>query len=38
MGLNDLMINAAKAKGVKLEDFVIPNPELIPKDVRSKVV
>ena len=82
MGLNDLMINAAKAKGVKLlslqiprevmeqqaadkgdvrffelaylkaamqtprkltarvklEDFVIPNPELIPDDVRSKVM
>ena len=81
MGLNDLMVNAAKAKGVKLlslqiprevmeqqaadkgdvrffelaylkavvqtprrqtarvklEDFVIPNPELIPDDVRSKV-
>ena len=81
MGLNDLMANAAKAKGVKLlnlqiprevmeqqatdkgdvrffelaylkatvqtpeklkaavtlEDFVIPNPELIPGDVRSKV-
>ena len=81
MGLNDLMANAAKAKGVKLlslqiprevmeqqaadkgdvrffelaylkatvqtrqkltarvklEDFVIPNPELIPDDVRSKV-
>ena len=81
MGLNDLMVNAAKAKGVKLlslqiprevmeqqaadkgdvrffelaylkavvqtprkltarvklEDFVIPNPELIPEDVRSKV-
>ena len=81
MGLNDLMANAAKTKGVKLvslqiprevmeqqaaekgdvrffelaylkatvqtprkltarvklEDFVIPNPELIPDDVRSKV-
>ena len=81
MGLNDLMANAAKAKGVKLlllqiprevmerqaadkgdvrffelaylkatvrtprkltahvelEEFVIPNPELIPDDVRSKV-
>ena len=81
MGLNDLMANAAKDKGVKLlllqiprevmeqqaadkgdvrffelaylkatvqtqpkltahvevEDFVIPNPELIPDDVRSKV-
>ena len=81
MGLNDLMVNAARAKGVKLlslqipcevmeqqaadkgdvrffelaylkaavqtprkltacvklEDFVIPNPELIPEDVRSKV-
>ena len=81
MGLNDLMVNAAKAKGVKLlslqiprevmeqqavdkgdvrffelaylkatvqtpkkltarvrlEDFVIPNPELIPDEVRSKV-
>ena len=81
MGLNDLMVNAAKAKGVKLlllqiprevmekqaadkgdvrffelaylkakvqtprkltacvklEDFVIPNPELIPDDVRGKV-
>ena len=81
MGLNDLMANAAKAKGVKLlslqiprevmeqqaaekedvrffelaylkvtvhtpekltacvklEDFVIPNPDLIPPDVRSKV-
>ena len=81
MGLNDLMANAAKAKGVKLlslqiprevmerqaadkgdvrffelaylkatvqtpekltarvklEDFVIPNPDLIPNDVRSKV-
>ena len=81
MGLNDLMSNAAKARGVKLlslqipyevmerqatdkgdvrffelaylkatvqtprkmtacvklEDFVIPNPDLIPPDVRSKV-
>ena len=81
MGLNDLMVNAAKAKGVKLlllqiprevmerqatdkgdvrffelaylkatvqtpqkltarvklEDFVIPNPEIIPDEVRSKV-
>ena len=81
MGLNDLMANAARAKGVKLlslqiprevmeqqavdqgdvrffelaylkatvetprkltarvklDDFVIPNPELIPADVRSKV-
>ena len=81
MGLNDLVANAARAKGVKLlslqiprevmeqqavdqgdvrffelaylkarvetprklaarvklEDFVIPNPELIPADVRSKV-
>ena len=81
MGLNDLMVNAAKAKGVKLlslqiprevmeqqavdkgdvrffelaylkatvqtpkkltarvqlDDFVIPNPELIPDEVRSKV-
>ena len=81
MGLNDLMVNAAKAKGVKLlslqiprevmeqqavdkgdvrffelaylkatvqtpqkltacvklNDFVIPNPELIPDEVRSKV-
>ena len=81
MGMNDLMADAAKAKGVKLlllqipcevmerqatdkgdvrffelaylkatvqrprkgtacvklEDFVIPNPELIPDDVRSKV-
>ena len=81
MRLNDLMVNAAKAKGVKLlslqiprevmeqqavdkgdvrffelaylkatvqtpkkltarvrlEDFVIPNPELIPDEVRSKV-
>ena len=80
MGLNDLMVDAAKAKGVKLlllqiprevmeqqaadkgdvrffelayleaaverekltaqvalKDFVIPNPELIPDEVRSKI-